>query len=101
MPTYQLSALAAEDLDEILQYTFERFGKKQMLKYNTQLSVCLDKISQDEGLYKKIEIEEKIVRSLRCQKHYIFALERGDKPLLILAILHEKMELTRRLKNRL
>lgn len=101
MYTYQLSALAAEDLDEILQYTFERFGRKQMLKYSNQLAACLDEISKDDGLYKKIEIEKYTVRSLRCQKHYLFGLEREDKSLLIIAILHEKMELIRRLRNRL
>lgn len=101
MPTYELSALAVSDLDEILQYSFERFGKKQMLKYSTQLASCLDKISENNGHYKRIEINRKTVRSLHCQKHYIFALERTDKPLLILAVLHEKMELTRHLKNRL
>ena len=85
MHSYELSVLAALDLDQILQYTFECFGQGQMLKYNAQLIACFDEISGEFGLFKKIERSGKTIRSLHCQKHYIFALEREDQPILIIA----------------
>ncbi len=101
MPSYELSTFAESDLDKVLQYSFERFGENQMLKYNAQLMSCFDEISKISGHYKKIERKGKTLRSLHCPKHYIFALERGDQPLLIIAILHERMDLTIRIQNRL
>ena len=37
----------------------------------------------------------------RCQYHYLFCLPRPDAPALIVAILHERMDLMARLADRL
>ena len=41
------------------------------------------------------------VRVMHCQHHYIFGLMREDAPMLIVAILHERMDVIARLQNRL
>ena len=101
MPPYEFSERADEDYDGIMQYTLDNFGEKQMVKYSDQLIACLNTISDDKAIYKKIENEGRVIRSLHCQKHYIFGLERKNNPLLIIAIFHERMNLLEQLKNRL
>lgn len=41
------------------------------------------------------------LRMARCQHHYIFCLPRDHAPALIVAILHERMDLMGRLADRL
>ncbi|MCX7285260.1 MAG: type II toxin-antitoxin system RelE/ParE family toxin [Novosphingobium sp.] len=41
------------------------------------------------------------LRMLRCQHHYIFCLPRDAAPALVVAILHERMDLMTRLAARL
>ena len=102
MSFYQLSIDAESDLDDILQYTFDRFGVDQMIKYNAQLIQCFDEISKAKGLYKEIESNSTNIRFLHCQKHYVFAIKNKSEPvIIIIAIFHEKMDLMNRLKSRL
>jgi toxin ParE1/3/4 len=37
----------------------------------------------------------------RCEHHYIFCLPQHDAPALVVAILHERMDIMARLKHRL
>jgi len=101
MNAYELSILAESDLEEILEYTFESFGQNQMYKYMEQLEHCLNQLVSSRGSYRRLDVGGKSVRSLRCKKHYIFAVERQDLPLLIIAVLHERMDLVKRIQNRL
>jgi plasmid stabilization system protein ParE len=41
------------------------------------------------------------LRMARCERHYVFCFPRLDAPALIVAILHERMDLVARLENRL
>ena len=100
MAFYQLSVEADQELDEILQYSFEQFGMDQMVKYNNQLVDCFEEITKPIGLYKTIKIEDEAIRSLHCQKHYIIALE-DEELIFIMAIFHEKMDIMSRIKKRL
>lgn len=101
MNTYKFSPDAAFDLQSILDYTIKNFGKRQMLKYKEQLKACLNKLASTSYSGRILNVEGKSLRLLHCQKHYIFALERADNPLLVIAVLHEKMDLVERVKNRL
>lgn len=77
MNAYQLSNAAALDLTEILKYSYEQHGERQVLKYNAQLKQCFETISINSNfnLYKTIKRNGKVIRSLRCQEHCIFAIE--------------------------
>ena len=101
MASYQLLSSAESDLEEILEYTLDRHGANQMLKYTDQLVSCFEEISKRKGLYKRLKSRGVEIRSLHCQKHYIFAMEQRDGPVLILAIFHERMNLIERVKDRL
>lgn len=41
------------------------------------------------------------LRKVHCEHHFIFCLPREAEPALIVAILHERMDLVMRLKGRL
>ncbi len=41
------------------------------------------------------------LRMMRCEHHYIFCLPRPETPALIVAILHERMDLIARIAGRL
>jgi len=99
--SYEISIAAEKDWRGILRYTLDNFGKRQVQKYTNSLLKCLDDLANGVGLYKEIDVSGHQVLIKRCQRHYIFALNQTDQPLLIIAILHEQMDLIQRLKNRL
>lgn len=101
MPSYELSQLAESDLEHILEYTFVNFGKNQMYKYKRQLEHCLKILANNVPSYRRLDIDGKYIRSLHCQMHFLFALERQNRPLLIVAVLHERMDLVKRIRDRL
>ena len=99
--SYEISKAAEKDWRDIIRYTLNKFGKKQVQKYTNSLLKCLDDLANAKGQFKTIEVSAHKVLIKRCQKHYIFALDEPNRPLLIIAILHERMDLIQRLKNRL
>lgn len=101
MADYEISPLVEPEIDAILDYTIEKFGRSQMIKYWDQLKTCLDQLDRKHPICQEIKVGSKSLRYIHCQKHYLFALERANRPLLIIAILHERMDLVARLKSRL
>lgn len=99
--SYEISKAAAKDWRNIVHYTLKKFGKKQVKKYTDSLIKCLDDLASEKGQFKTINISNHKVLVKRCQKHYIFALNKSDHPLLIIAILHERMDLMQRLQDRM
>ena len=100
-PSYILSKEAEKDWINIAKYTLENYGERQLQTYTNSLLKCIDDLSNQVGQYKKLDISGHQVLNIRCNKHYIFALRQEDKSLIVLAILHERIELIQRLKVRL
>lgn len=100
---YKLSKAAENDWRSIMRYTLSEFGENQAKKYSADLIKCLEQISGVKNLKpsKTLNVSGKTVRVKSCKRHYIFALEKEDHPLIIIAILHERMDLMQRLKGRL
>ena len=98
---YKISKQAEEDWRNIINYTLNKFGEHQVQEYTKSLINCLNELADRKGYFKKIIISSYSVMVKHCQKHYIFAYDQQDGPLLIIAILHERMDLIQRLKNRL
>ncbi len=99
--SYEISIAAEKDWRGIVRYTLDNFGKRQVEKYTNSLLKCLDDLASGVGRYKEIGVSGHPVLIKRCQRHYIFALSQTDQPLLVIAILHEQMDLMQRLKYRL
>ena len=98
---YEISKAAEKDWHNIVSYTLDKFSKKQVQKYTNALIKCLDDLANKKGAFKKLDVSDNEILIKHCQKHYIFALNEPNRPLLIIAIFHERMDLMQRLKNRL
>jgi toxin ParE1/3/4 len=85
-----------QDLIEIWSYTAEKWGEVQADKYLRKIESCFEKINRGDALLKRLAEN---VQFIHCEHHYIFLLA-GKKPVVI-AVLHEKMDVLTRLKNRL
>jgi plasmid stabilization system protein ParE len=98
---YVLAKGAAEDLRNIIRYTNERWGEAQCLAYVRQLEDAAASVARGQGFFKDFSVLHPGLRMARCGRHYIFCLPRSDALPIILAILHERMDIMARLKSRL
>lgn len=96
MANLQKTLQAEQDLIEIWTYTAEEWGEAQADKYLYKIESYFEKISLGKASLKLL-MED--VQFIRCEHHYIFVYM-AKKPIVI-AILHEKMDLLARLKKRL
>ena len=90
---------AEEDLRAIWVYTFETWGADQADKYLDQIAACCDAIGAGRARSKTLDHLPEDVRIHRCEHHYVVWLV-GPRP-IVLAVLHERMDFVRRLKDRL
>jgi toxin ParE1/3/4 len=98
---YVLQAGAAEDLRSVIRYTRETWGAVQARAYADKLQKGLERLVQGQGAYKILVGVHPALRVSRCEHHYIFCLMRENAPALVIAILHEKMDLIARITDRL
>jgi len=98
---YELSPEAEGDLDEIIEYTNKKHGSAQVLKYVAGLEKCSDDLAMEYGHYKEFPEIHSALRMKHCQHHYIFGLMRASAPMLVIAILYERMNLLANLEERL
>ena len=101
MPSYELTPAAELDLLEIARYTLENWGLEQANRYQIALEQQFAAMARDEA-WTSAPIEERPdLRSARCEHHYVLALRREGRPLLVIAVLHESMDVLTRLTDRL
>lgn len=98
---YELSPGADEDLENIARYTFKTWGTAQTRKYMDALEQCIENLARGEERFKDMKDLRPGMRMVRCKHHYIFGLMRPSSPMLVVAVLHEKMDLIQRVRKRL
>lgn len=99
--SYILTAAAEVDVRGIIRYTSKQWGEAQVRRYMTSLENGIALIALGQGVFKDMSVLYPALRMAHCGHHYIFCLPRGDAPSLIVAVLHERMDLMMRLKERL
>jgi toxin ParE1/3/4 len=99
MPGYQITVAAEEDLRGIWRYTLDSWGPEQADRYLEQIEDCLDAIGDGRVRSRSFQRLPDGVCIHRCQHHYIFWIV-IDVPVII-AVLHEKMDVVQRLSDRL
>jgi toxin ParE1/3/4 len=99
--SYLLDTAAVDDLREILRYTQKQWGGKQSKIYYSKLKNCMNTYSNGNGLYKELPELSPGLRMGLCGHHYIFVKIRQHAPAAILAILHQRMDIIERLKERI
>ncbi|WP_341644424.1 type II toxin-antitoxin system RelE/ParE family toxin [Thauera sp. SDU_THAU2] len=98
---YIYSQEAATDLRQILNYTTRQWGAAQARAYARQIDDAVAALAAGQGPFKDWGEVLDGLRVKAVGSHYIFGIWRGDHPALILAILHERMDLMARIKARL
>ncbi len=98
---YVLQSSAAKDLRSIVRYTRETWGAAQARAYSEKLRTGLQRLAEGQGSYKTLGDIHPSLRVARCEHHYIFCLWREGAPAIIIAILHERMDLIARITDRL
>ena len=98
---YVLSGAAEEDLRGITQHTLEQWGAVQCRTYIAALEAKAVAVAKGEGVFKDMSSLIPGLRVATSGKHYIFCLSRPNALPIILAILHERMDIMARLKGRL
>ncbi len=100
-PSYQLTHGAADDLHSIARYTVQTWGIEQARNYEEQLKTCFEQIASGQVQARHPIPRRKDLLHARCQSHHIFYMAKANQPPLIIAVLHERMDLINRLKSRL
>lgn len=98
---YVLTAAAEDDLRSIIRYTRKQWGNAQVRSYVAKLEHGIVRIATGDGVFKEMSELYPGLRMVHCEHHHIFCLPRADEPALIVAILHERMDLMLRLEGRL
>ncbi|MEQ1816438.1 MAG: type II toxin-antitoxin system RelE/ParE family toxin [Nitrosomonas sp.] len=102
MSGYVLTTSAEEDMRNIARYTIDTWGIGQAERYETLLTKRFQEIAQGIITPRIFVKRRPDLLFTHCEHHYIFYWQPKDrtKP-IILAVLHERMDLIQRLKNRL
>lgn len=98
---YVLTDAAETDLREIVRYTRKQWGDEQVRSYIAKLKHGIERLAKGSGASKEMSDLYPSLRMVHCEHHYIFCLQREDAPALVVAILHERMDLVARLASRL
>ena len=100
MPGYKLTHKAVEDLTGIWNYTIEKWSEKQADKYYRLLIDNFDELSRNPGLGKSYSDIIENILGFRVGRHIIFYRVIQSNKIEILRILHEKMDLKNRIKEK-
>jgi toxin ParE1/3/4 len=87
----ELSALASEDLDDILQYTLETWGAAQMHVYATRLQGGLQSLQDNPSLGKT---RDDWFPGCRCYQieHHLVLYEIAEDAIRVARIFHRRMD---------
>ncbi len=98
---YALTSDAEADLRGIIRHTRKEWGAAQVRSYVAKLEAGITCVAAGQGAFRELDALYPALRVARCEHHYIFCLPRENAPALIVAILHERMDLMARLAGRL
>ncbi len=98
---YILTKGAEADLRDITHYTVAQWGVEQCRTYIAALEEKAELLALGKGAVKDMSALMPGLRVATSGKHYIFCMPQTDGPSIILAILHERMDILARLKSRL
>lgn len=98
---YILTKAASADLLDIVRHTNEQWGEEQCRSYVAGLEKAAHRLALGEGHFKDLSFIYPSLRGIKSGSHFIFCLPRPKDTAVILAILHERMDLVARIKTRL
>lgn len=100
MTRYLLQSAAAARLEDIYRYTIDQFGPAQAEKYLDGAFELFGNIAEKRVTWRRIPGEFGVDGFFtRYKSHFVFWKLRSDGQIAIVAILHQRMDLARRLKE--
>ena len=90
---------AIDDLNDIWEYTFEKWSENQADKYYTALRFACKEIGEYPDLGKEYASISQNLFGLKSGKHIIFYQLISENEIEVIRILHERMDLKRRLSK--
>lgn len=100
MKRYFLHSAASARLEDIYRYTLEQFGPTQADNYLDGAFSLFEDIIERRVAWKRIPKEFGVDGFFtRYQSHFIFWKLRADGEVAIVAVLHRRMDLARRLQE--
>lgn len=99
MAKYKLTNQAVKDLSKIWEYTFDVWPEKQADKYYQSLITNCQNIAINPELGKKYEGISNQLLGLKANRHIIFYRTVKENYVEITRILHERMNLKKRLNE--
>lgn len=97
MAEYKLTNKAVEDLSKIWDYTFEVWSEKQADKYYDELILDCVEIAGNPSLGKNYEGISNQLLGFKSNRHIIFYRTLSESYIEITRILHERMDLKKRI----
>ena len=97
MAEYKLTNKAVVDLSKIWEYTFEIWSEKQADKYYDGLISNCEEIAENPDLGKSYEGILKQLLGIKSNRHIIFYRTLNENYVEITRILHERMDLKKRI----
>ena len=101
MRPYDLTPAADDDLRSIARHTLRQWGARQQRRYARELEACCHAIGDGTAVSRPLSDRCPQVRVMHCRHHYIFFTCPEEGRPLIVAVLHERMDLLVRLQSRL
>lgn len=97
MAKYELTNKAVTDLNGIWEYTVENWSENQAdIYYDMFLDICQD-IADNPQLGRNYDVIKSDLFGLKANLHIIFYRKSEVNPIEITRILHERMDLKRRI----
>jgi len=101
MPFYELTQGAEQDLREIARYTLKNWGSKSLESYWHGLKNTFKTIGKNDVIKRQFSDKFSQLLVTKYRYHFIFYITNPAKKPVIIAIIHEKMDIVKRLVNRL
>lgn len=98
MKQLELSAKAAADIDDILDYTYARFGAAQAESHYDSLRRCFQMLRENPAIGRLRTAVQPPLRSHHHRKHIVF-YDILEDHILIVRVLHERMDIERHLRE--
>ncbi len=88
---------AIDDLNDIWNYTFEKWSAKQADKYYATIKLACNIMGQNPNVGKQYDGINKNLLGLKSGKHIIFYRSLSEDKIEVIRILHERMDLKKRI----
>jgi len=97
---YLIQPAASARLEEIYRHTVDHFGPAQADRYLDGAFALFDDVAERRITWQRIPGEFGVDGFFaRYQSHFVFWKRRSDGQIAIVAVLHQRMDLARRLRE--